>query len=689
MFCKPLHRSGLCLNLTAFITGTISYGVPLATSYIVAVTASNGDLFDRETFTWDVTPASPTIENADDEEWDALNDAEGQTVSLPVIGSDPDGLPLTYSATGLPPGLTIDGNSGVISGTVATGADTGTDYDVTVSVTNGQSDPVQLEFPWTITQLALAPPSDQFSITGDTVAFPVQVVNPRGDKLSYSADDLPDGLTIDPMTGVISGVIAGTAASGMPWQVTIAATDGTETAEHTFNWTVWPGNPAVPIQDGAFANPTVGEGNYQYNPSGSAWTFNGSAGITGNNSAFATLGQNPPQGQQVAFVQGAGAVEQDIPNWSAGSYHVTFAASQRPGSNQDFQVLVDGTVVATFQPQTGISYLYYTTPAFTVAAGTHTVTFQGTNTTGDNTVLLSSVAIIPATAGVPVVNDPSFEQAPVGDGSYAYTPSDSYWDFNGTAGVSSDGSLFTRNNSDAPQGSHVAFLQGSGSLIQAVTDWSSGDYQVSFQAAQRGDVNSASEDFEVLLDGVVVATFTPSSSAYQTYTTPNFTVTAGTHALSFLGLDSAGGDNTAFIDGVTVAPVGGSASSPSGAASLPVLSLINPGDQFDSTTDVISLAVQGTASSDDDLYYSASGLPDGLSIDPDTGEIAGMDDDFDAADETTYAVTVTLSDGYGQSVSRSFFWVFDRGSSGTSPGRRRRFRRQYRPRRCGQPNIGE
>ena len=227
---------GLSLDPTyGNITGTINYGDALARPYTVTVTATNDDLSASQTFTWNVATASPTIANAEDAMWDSLNNVEGQTVSIPVIGSDPNNLPLTYSATGLPPGLMIDSSTGIISGTVAAGADTGANYDVTVSVTNGRSDPATFEFPWTITQLALAPPTDRFSVTGDTVNFPVQVGNPRGGTLAYSANGLPDGLSIDPATGLISGVVASSAASGTPWVVTIDVTDGTETAEHSFS----------------------------------------------------------------------------------------------------------------------------------------------------------------------------------------------------------------------------------------------------------------------------------------------------------------------------------------------------------------------------------------------------------------------------------------------------------------------
>jgi hypothetical protein len=56
----------------------------------------------------------------------------------------------------------------------------------------------------------------------------------------------------------------------------------------------------------------------------------------------------------------------------------------------------------------------------------------------------------------------------------------------------------------------------------------------------------------VLIDGSVVGTFSPSSTSYQSYSTAAFTVTGGTLTITFQGLDSAGGDNTAFLDAVTI-----------------------------------------------------------------------------------------------------------------------------------------
>ena len=74
----------------------------------------------------------------------------GSSVSLQLQASDPNGQPLTWSATGLPAGLGMN-NSGLITGTVATAA---ADSTVTVTVSDGTLT-AAATFAWTIT----APPT--------------------------------------------------------------------------------------------------------------------------------------------------------------------------------------------------------------------------------------------------------------------------------------------------------------------------------------------------------------------------------------------------------------------------------------------------------------------------------------------------------------------------------------------------
>jgi hypothetical protein len=120
------------------------------------------------------------------------------------------------------------------------------------------------------------------------------------------------------------------------------------------------------------------------------------------------------------------------------------------------------------------------------------------------------------------------------------------------SGLAGNGSAYTEFNANAPDGSQVAFLQGQGGLSQSVANWSAGTYTIRFQAAQRGRYNASSEDFRVLLDGQAVGTFRPSGSIYANYTTAAFTVGAGPHTITFQGLNSNGGDNTALIDSVLI-----------------------------------------------------------------------------------------------------------------------------------------
>ena len=56
----------------------------------------------------------------------------------------------------------------------------------------------------------------------------------------------------------------------------------------------------------------------------------------------------------------------------------------------------------------------------------------------------------------------------------------------------------------------------------------------------------------MLVDGQDVGTYTPTGTSYARYTTTAFTVAAGAHTIEFRGLDSAGGDNTAFLDDVHI-----------------------------------------------------------------------------------------------------------------------------------------
>uniref|UniRef100_UPI0039EE3DC9 retention module-containing protein n=1 Tax=Bordetella sputigena TaxID=1416810 RepID=UPI0039EE3DC9 len=83
----------------------------------------------------------------------------------------------------------------------------------------------------------------------------------NGDKLTYSANGLPPGLTINPDTGVITGTIDHSASQGGNngvYQVTITATDASgATVTETFNWNV--SNPGpLAVNDAATTTEDAG-----------------------------------------------------------------------------------------------------------------------------------------------------------------------------------------------------------------------------------------------------------------------------------------------------------------------------------------------------------------------------------------------------------------------------------------------
>jgi hypothetical protein len=75
---------------------------------------------------------------------------EGQPVNLPIQASDADGDALSYGASGLPAGLAINAVTGIISGSVAPGAASGSPYSSTVTVSDGSLTGTA-SFTWSVT----------------------------------------------------------------------------------------------------------------------------------------------------------------------------------------------------------------------------------------------------------------------------------------------------------------------------------------------------------------------------------------------------------------------------------------------------------------------------------------------------------------------------------------------------------
>jgi hypothetical protein len=147
--------------------------------------------------------------------------------------------------------------------------------------------------------------------------------------------------------------------------------------------------------------------------------------------------------------------------------------------------------------------------------------------------------------------------------TYKYNPTGGSWTFSAQSGANGSGlcanaSGFTIGNPNAPQGSQVAFIQGTGSITQTLLGLIAGAiYQVTFSAAQRNNIygQQAGQTWKLTVDGTAIGTYAPPEAAqsYVDYTGSFAATSAGSHALAFVGTDANGGDNTVLLDNVRLA----------------------------------------------------------------------------------------------------------------------------------------
>jgi hypothetical protein len=181
----------------------------------------------------------PTLEDPGKQQ-----DREGDDVALQLVGADVDGDTLHYSAFGLPPGLELNADTGLISGTLAKKGD----YLVLARVSDGELSAFRV-FTWEVGRRNKPPvikkPKDQVSEAGKKASLDIDAHDPdRHDRLEFSATDLPPGLSINSTTGLISG----TPTTPGTYQVVVTVTDGSASDSAMFTWKVEPANHAPVVQ---------------------------------------------------------------------------------------------------------------------------------------------------------------------------------------------------------------------------------------------------------------------------------------------------------------------------------------------------------------------------------------------------------------------------------------------------------
>ncbi|WP_067496494.1 putative Ig domain-containing protein [Actinoplanes sp. TFC3] len=190
-------------------------------SYIASTTISTGT-----DAVFDVKTAAPTVIDPV-----AQRTYVGDVVALQVISTGGT-LPLTWSVTGLPAGLTMSG-TGLITGTPTT---PGT-FPVTVKVTDKEKRNDDSTFTWTVAASpVLTNPGKQVSRTNAAVNLQ-PVVTGGFAPMTWTSATLPAGLVLDKATGLITG----TPTTAKTANVTLTVTDSglvPRTSSVTFSWQV-------------------------------------------------------------------------------------------------------------------------------------------------------------------------------------------------------------------------------------------------------------------------------------------------------------------------------------------------------------------------------------------------------------------------------------------------------------------
>ena len=212
VFSASALPPGLAINPA---TGVISGTITAQFNGSVTVKATDGVGTGKATFTWTVgnkvTVTAPTVEQS----W------VGVPVNVQVTATDSGGAAVTYSATGLPAGLSVNAGTGVITGrpqriTAAVTA--------TVTATDGTGSFGKRQIKWSVGYAVIIPdPGKVTARVGQAVNVPLKYTDAfgKGTRVTLSATGLPRGLSFRPSPGLVYGWPATAGSSN----VTIHARD--------------------------------------------------------------------------------------------------------------------------------------------------------------------------------------------------------------------------------------------------------------------------------------------------------------------------------------------------------------------------------------------------------------------------------------------------------------------------------
>ncbi len=645
-------------TVTGRVTGTLdpsaSIGGPNSDGiYSISITGDDGNGgMVTTTFTWTILNLPPTSGD------DAVTTPEDTPVVVTVLSNDfdPDGDPLTIThinGTAISIGNPVTTPHGVVS--LATDAfgnqvltytpdpnfngvesiiystsdgNTGTDTaTLTITVTPVNDAP-------TVDVLANLTNNDSDAVSVDVSSFFQDIDTPEGDTLEFSAIGLPAGLSINPVTGIISGTIDPSASQSGPYTVVLTGTDeGGAKVSQTFTWTVNNPKPTALNDDN-----TVSEG--------TDLTVNAANGVLSNDS-------DPDSDPlTVSAINGNTAlVGAPIGGSSGGLFTVNADGSYSFDDNGAFENLQSGesrTTTITYTISDGNGG---------VATAELTVTVNGTNDAPVSTPLppVTTVDNAPLTLNAAS----SFTDVDEDTLTFSATGLPVGLTINPVTGVIS-GTIDKAASQGGTGGVYTVTIlgdDGNGGVTPVVLT-----ITVTNPAPNAGDdVATTNEDTPV--SGSVAGndsdpdgdtlTFTKASDPTNgtvvvntdgTYTyTPNADF-HGTDSFTYTVSDGNGGMKTQTVT-ITIDPVN----------DAPVSTPLTTQSSLDNSPVALNVSSSFSDIDGDTLTFSATGLPPGLTIDPDNGIITGTIDHL-ASGSGPYSVTVFAEDPDGQITSQTFTW---------------------------------
>ncbi len=269
---KAYSAAGLPTGLTidpstGIISGTPSGSIAPGTNFNVNVTVSDSTGSQNVAFTW-------TVQDL----WSIVNPGnqftpEGVPINLQIQVDNPTNIPLRFVANGLPSYLSINSQTGLISGSIYFYIQVygpNATFNPTIFAYNDATGQYKtVTFTWKLQQGFQLSSTLPHSYAGQTVDLPL-LTNPYNHTITVAATGLPTGLSIDSQ-GHIIGTIDDSAFSDQPYEVHLTGFDQTinYTATQTVLWTI---SPAVSVSVSSpvtsYAGTSVNFNVYVSNPLG-------------------------------------------------------------------------------------------------------------------------------------------------------------------------------------------------------------------------------------------------------------------------------------------------------------------------------------------------------------------------------------------------------------------------------------